>query len=74
MVLSTMSVDPFDGEKYPRGNYCARGARFGMHSSEENFNNPLYGKLTAIALLHGGRTDLGHPRAAGPGRSGVLRT
>jgi hypothetical protein len=25
-------------------------------------------------VLHGGRTDLGHPRAACPGRSGVLRT
>lgn len=23
MVLSTMSVDPFEGEKYPRGNYCS---------------------------------------------------
>ena len=54
MVLSTMSVDPFDGDKYPRGNYCTRGARFGVHSSEENFNNPLYGKLTAIAYFTGG--------------------
>ena len=32
MVLSTMSVDPRSGEKYPRGNYCGRGARFGVHS------------------------------------------
>ena len=54
MILSTMHVDPFDGEKYPRGNYCTRGARFGVHSSEENFNNPLYGKLTAIAYFTGG--------------------
>jgi hypothetical protein len=54
MILSTMSVDPFDGEKYPRGNYCLRGARFGVHSSEENFNNPLYGKLTALAYFTGG--------------------
>jgi hypothetical protein len=54
MVLSTMSVDPFDGNKYLRGNYCTRGARFGVHSSEENFNNPLYGKLTAIAYFTGG--------------------
>ena len=54
MILSTMHVDPFDGEKFPRGNYCARGARFGVHSSEENFNNPLYGKLTAIAYFTGG--------------------
>jgi hypothetical protein len=43
MVLSTMSVDPRRGEKYPRGNYCQRGARFGVHSSEENFSNPMYG-------------------------------
>lgn len=54
MILSTMHVDPFDGEKYPRGNYCTRGARFGVHSSEENFRNPLYGKLTAIAYFTGG--------------------
>jgi hypothetical protein len=65
MVLSTMSVDPFDGNKYPRGNYCARGARFGTHSSEENFNNPLYGKLTAIALFTGGVRiwDIREPQA-----------
>src|SRR6266508_1653840 len=31
MVLSTMSVDPRAGEKYPRGNYCTRGARYGVH-------------------------------------------
>jgi hypothetical protein len=28
MVLSTMSLDPAAGEKYPRGNYCTRGVRF----------------------------------------------
>ena len=49
----------FDGDKYPRGNYCARGARFGVHSSEENFNNPLYGKLTAIALTSRGAYGFG---------------
>jgi hypothetical protein len=54
MVLSTMSVDPRAGEKYPRGNYCDRGARFGVHSSEENFNNPFYGKLTVLAYFTGG--------------------
>jgi len=54
MVLSTMSVDPRSGEKYPRGNYCTRGARFGTHSSEENFRNPFYGKLTSIAYFTGG--------------------
>ena len=54
MGLSTMWVDPRFGERYPRGNYCTRGARFGTHSTEENFNNPLYGKLTAIAYFNGG--------------------
>jgi hypothetical protein len=54
MVLSTMSVDERSGAKYPRGNYCGRGARFGVHSSEENFNNPMYGKLTALAYFNGG--------------------
>jgi hypothetical protein len=54
MVLSTMWVDPRSGEKYPRGNYCTRGARFGVHSSEENFNNPYYGRLTFLAYFTGG--------------------
>ena len=54
MVLSTMWVQPQFGERYPRGNYCTRGARFGVHSSEENFNNPMYGKLTALAYFNGG--------------------
>ena len=54
MVLSTLSVDERSGAKYPRGNYCGRGARFGVHSHEENFNNPLYGKLTAVAWFNGG--------------------
>ncbi|MEO7335472.1 MAG: hypothetical protein ABIV63_02735, partial [Caldimonas sp.] len=52
--LSTMWVDPNLGEKYPRGNYCTRGARFGVHSSEENFFNPYYGKLTFLAYFTGG--------------------
>jgi hypothetical protein len=54
MVLSTISVDSRSGEKYPRGNYCDRGARFGVHSSEENFRNPYYGKLTFITFFTGG--------------------
>jgi hypothetical protein len=54
MVLSTMSVDPRLGEKYPRGNYCDRGARFGVHSSEENFHNPYYGRVTLLAYFTGG--------------------
>jgi hypothetical protein len=54
MVLSTMWVDPRAGEKYPRGNYCTRGARYGVHSGEENFYNPYYGRLTFIAYFTGG--------------------
>lgn len=54
MVLSTMWVDPRSGEKYPRGNYCTRGARYGVHSSEENFYNPYYGRLTFLAYFTGG--------------------
>jgi len=65
MVLSTMSVDPRAGEKYPRGNYCTRGARFGVHSSEENFCNPYYGKLTFLAYFTGGvrAWDIREPQA-----------
>jgi hypothetical protein len=54
MVLSTMWVDPREGEKFRRGNYCKRGARFGVHSSEENFSNPYYGRLTFLAYFTGG--------------------
>jgi hypothetical protein len=54
MVLATMWVDPRLGEKYPRGNYCTRGARYGVHSSEENFRNPFYGRLTFLAYFTGG--------------------
>ena len=65
MVLSTMSVDPRAGEKYPRGNYCTRGARFGVHSSEENFHNPYYGRLTFLAYFTGGvrAWDIREPQA-----------
>ncbi len=54
MMLSTMWIDPRFGARYARGNYCTRGARFGVHSSEENFRNPLYGKLTVLAYFNGG--------------------
>ena len=54
MVLSTMWVDPRAGEKFKRGNYCTRGARYGVHSSEENFRNPYYGRLTFMAYFTGG--------------------
>lgn len=65
MVLSTMSLDPRAGEKWPRGNYCDRGARFGVHSSEENFRNPYYGKLTFLAYFTGGvrAWDIREPQA-----------
>jgi len=65
MVLSTMSVDPRTGEKYRRGNYCDRGARFGVHSSEENFRNPYYGRLTFLAYFTGGvrAWDIREPQA-----------
>ena len=65
MVLSTMSVDERSGAKYARGNYCGRGARFGVHSSEENFKNPLYGTLTSIAYFNGGVRiwDIREPQA-----------
>ena len=54
MVLSTMWVDPRLGEKFPRGNYCTRGARYGVHSSEENFTNPFYPRVTFLAYFTGG--------------------
>jgi hypothetical protein len=65
MVLATMSVDPRTGEKYPRGNYCDRGARFGVHSSEENFRNPYYGRLNFLAYFTGGirAWDIREPQA-----------
>jgi hypothetical protein len=65
MLLSTMSVDPRAGEKYPRGNYCTRGARFGVHSSEENFRNPFYGRVTFLAYFTGGirAWDIREPQA-----------
>ena len=64
-VLSTMSLDPRAGEKWPRGNYCTRGARFGVHSSEENFRNPYYGRLTFLAYFTGGvrAWDIREPHA-----------
>ncbi len=65
MVLSTMHVDPRAGESYPRGNYCTRGARFGVHSSEENFRNPFYSRVTFMAYFTGGvrAWDIREPHA-----------
>jgi hypothetical protein len=54
MIISSMYLDPRAGEKFPRGNYCKRGARFGVHSSEENFKNPYYGRVTFLAYFTGG--------------------
>ena len=47
------------------GTICERGARFGVHSIEENFNNPYYGKLTALAYFNGGLRiwDIREPQA-----------
>jgi hypothetical protein len=66
MVLSTLWVDPHSGEKYPRGNYCLRGQRFGTHSSEENFRNPYYGRLTFTAYFNAGvrAWDITDPQGA----------
>jgi hypothetical protein len=65
MVLSTLSLDPRAGEKFKRGNYCLRGARFGVHSSEENFANPFYGRVTFLAYFTGGvrAWDIREPQA-----------
>lgn len=65
MVLGTMSVDPRSGEQSKRGNYCSRGARFGVHSTNENFNNPYDGKLVAVAYFNGGVRlyDIREPQA-----------
>src|SRR5437667_203289 len=54
MVLSTLWVNPQSGEKYPRGNYCLRGQRFGTHSTEENFRNPYYGRLAFTSYFNAG--------------------
>ena len=76
MVLSTMSVDRARrGESTSAATTAARGARFGVHSSEENFNNPMYGKLTAIAYFTGGvrMWDIREPQAPSKWRSTCLK-
>jgi len=66
MVLSTLWVNPQSGEKYPRGNYCLRGQRFGTHSVEENFRNPYYGRLTFTSYFNAGvrAWDIRDPQGA----------
>jgi len=65
MVLSTLWVNPHSGENFPRGNYCSRGQRFGVHSSEENFRNPYYGKVTFTSYFNAGvrAWDIRDPQA-----------
>ncbi len=48
--ISTMTVDDQSG----RPNYCSRGTRFGVHSTHENFDNPLYRKLVTTAWFDAG--------------------
>ncbi len=66
MVLSTLWVDPVSGEKFARGNYCQRGQRFGTHSTEENFHNPYYGRLTFTSYFNAGvrAWDIRDPQGA----------
>jgi hypothetical protein len=66
MVLSTLWVNPQSGVKYPRGNYCLRGQRFGTHSTEENFRNPYYGRLTFTSYFNAGvrAWDITDPQGA----------
>ena len=66
MVLSTLWVNPQRGEKYPRGNYCLRGQRFGTHSTEENFRNPYYGRLAFTSYFNAGirAWDITDPQGA----------
>jgi hypothetical protein len=37
-----------------RPNYCSRGTRFGVHSTHENFDNPLYRKIVTEAWFDAG--------------------
>ena len=57
--ISTITVDDFSG----RPNFCSRGTRFGVHSMEENFDEPAYGKLMTSAWFDAGIrvTDIRDP-------------
>jgi hypothetical protein len=48
--ISTVTVDDQSG----RPNYCSRGTRFGVHSTHEEFDNPLYRKLVTSAWFDAG--------------------
>jgi hypothetical protein len=60
-VVSTFDV--------PAGDFCARGGRFGPHSSNESFTPMYYGKLVFLAYFNAGVRavdirDPFHPREA----------
>jgi hypothetical protein len=57
--ISTVTVNDFSG----RPNYCSRGTRFGVHSMNENFNDPYYGRLMVSAWFDAGIrvTDIRDP-------------
>ena len=57
--IATVTVDDFSG----RPNFCSRGTRFGVHSMNENFNDPYYGKLMVSAWFDAGIrvTDIRDP-------------
>jgi hypothetical protein len=57
--ISTVTVNDFSG----RPNFCSRGTRFGVHSMNENFNDPFYGKLMISAWFDAGIrvTDIRDP-------------
>lgn len=64
--ISTVTVNDFSG----RPNFCSRGTRFGVHSMNENFNDPYYGRLMVSAWFDAGIrvTDIRdpyHPREVG---------
>jgi hypothetical protein len=58
------------GAKEEPGNFCARGGRFGTHSSNENMTPIYYGRLMFFAHFNGGVRavdvrDPYHPREVG---------
>ena len=57
--ISTVTVNDFS----ERPNFCSRGTRFGVHSMNENFNDPFYGKLMVSAWFDAGIqvTDIRDP-------------
>ncbi len=57
--ISTVTVNDFS----QRPNFCSRGTRFGVHSMNENFNDPYYAKLMVSAWFDAGIrvTDIRDP-------------